>query len=1410
QFEQWLHANRDNEQPELTRALRQCDGRRVQGVVMVRDDFWMAVTRFMHGLEVRLVQHENTAAVDLFGPQHARKVLIAFGRAYGSLPATESEMSAAEKQFLEKAIAGLLRDGKVVSVQLALFADMIKQKPWIPATLVEVGGTAGIGLAFLEETFSSPHSPPVHRKHQRAARAVLKLLLPDPGADIKGQMRSLEELQAASGYVGQDSEFQELLQILDSELRLLTPADPEEASEETPPLDASVPRRSGQYYQLTHDFLVPSIRRWLVRRQQETRRGRAELLLAGKADVWRSHPSRRYLPSWWQWLRIRTLTSPRDWTASERTMMRSARRYHGIRALLLAVCLVLSGWGASEGYHYVQARITFDRLMFSRVSDVPQVINDLSPHRRFVDPLLRATIDSAGPGTQELLHARLGLLPVDAEQAEPLLRSALDTDQETWAVIAGALTGHSDLVTDRLWKLVDDQAETDEHRLRAAMLLARYAPPGKTGGKPRWEALATPVAERLHRAAVADPTRFNWLIRELAPASAVLLAPLRERSRDEKLNESERTIAGNILVEYASGRADVLTEVLLEGGNPSRQAVVIDKLTSLADQAVPLLQAELANEPQKLRASWTEQTSTANPPPAAETVRAIEAAAGMIAERFAFCQTLPFSEFDALAESLRTAGYRPTRVRPYRTGAEVLVSALWARDGRDFRLDRGLSEEELKKQVAGEQMTADLLVDLAAYDAAEGKTAHVALWTSRHPEDPEAIAYIGPGAAPWEGFVQTQTGNGFSVVSADFRHTPGRASPPEPQHAVAAVFWKGVSARSSAIYNSAAYEAALAGEYAGKLQLTVDLVPTRVGSLADIRRNTFLAQLDQRAKEIAANPENLGAWFERCALNFRLIRDEEVIRDATQYIDKGGEPQPNKWKMARIREFRVLAAARLGRIEDAERYMTEDLAANPGDQIGDRKRRALAAVFTPRAEEELLSFEEFIRLRGPKRNDLAEVLGFAAGYAGKGDPEKTRLLTEKAIAALEESVRNGDRKNPWFRQHPLIAPVLDHPRVQRLEVEYELDQIAPIRLARAGEFEAARRELETFLTTETNARRKLWVDTAASACLGEHEQALQRVEAAIAGTDDGNELRFHGASPAYALTAFILADKAPDRARSCADRAVEFLSKRMQRAVGAEWTEAVRRELLTSWWFYPLRDHPGFQRTVRSLDWHLWLAMQSSTEFESRELHGLAPQAHLAACREFAEQGWRPVALDAGLPAGASVPGTASVWHRPIVSQKQRDQLAQRQSSAAVGLLRLKQPDPAFRFLKANPDPRVRTDLIQRLTAAGSDPRVLAGQLEREPDPSVRAALVLALGQTPLDKLSESDREAHIERLQKLFRSDPDPGVHSAAEWSLRKWDQSQKLADSKKELSKAQADSSRRWMINTQGLTLVVVDGPI
>ena len=86
QFEQWLHARGGDQKSQLIDALRHCDGGNVQCIVMVRDDFWMAATRFMRDLEIRLLEAHHSAAVDFFPVRPAEKVLTAYGRAFSVLP----------------------------------------------------------------------------------------------------------------------------------------------------------------------------------------------------------------------------------------------------------------------------------------------------------------------------------------------------------------------------------------------------------------------------------------------------------------------------------------------------------------------------------------------------------------------------------------------------------------------------------------------------------------------------------------------------------------------------------------------------------------------------------------------------------------------------------------------------------------------------------------------------------------------------------------------------------------------------------------------------------------------------------------------------------------------------------------------------------------------------------------------------------------------------------------------------------------------------------------------------------------------------------------------------------------------------------------------------------------------------
>jgi hypothetical protein len=333
QFEQYLHAAHDEHDSELVRTLRQCDGRRVQCLLLVRDDFWMAVTRFMRRLDIPLEEGKNTAAVDLFDPRHSAHVLAAFGRSYGALPPGDTPLSTAQQAFVRQAVAELAQDGRVIPVRLALFAEMVKARPWNAATLHELGGMEGVGVAFLEEAFSSRLAK--DRLHQKAARAILESLLPPKGTDIKGHMRSRRELLEVSGYASCPAEFDDLMRMLDSEKRLLTPMD----RAGTQPAGAE--SDGTKYYQLTHDYLVPALRQWLRGKQAETIRGRAELQLDERVALWSVKRDKRQLPSILEYYYfVAVFFGRRRWTDGQFQLLRASRHHHGFRVAIVALLVV--------------------------------------------------------------------------------------------------------------------------------------------------------------------------------------------------------------------------------------------------------------------------------------------------------------------------------------------------------------------------------------------------------------------------------------------------------------------------------------------------------------------------------------------------------------------------------------------------------------------------------------------------------------------------------------------------------------------------------------------------------------------------------------------------------------------------------------------------------------------------------------------------------------------------------------------------------------------------------------------------------------------------------------------------------------------------------------------------------------
>jgi len=576
QFEQWLHAKKEEENTELVQALRQCDGGRVQCIVMVRDDFWMAATRFMRELEVRLLEAQNSAAVDLFPIRHAEKVLAAFGRAFGALPDHLNEMSKEQKSFINQSVEGLAQEGKIICVRLALFAEMMKGKSWVPATLKAVGGAEGVGFAFLEETFSSATASPEHRYHQKATRAVLRDLLPDSGADIKGHMRSYAELLEASGYGNQPQDFDDLIRILDSEIRLITLTDPEGQTTENEP---KIQTRSGQkYFQLTHDYLVHSLRDWLTRKQKETQRGRAELKLFDTSLTWNSKPENRFLPNWREHLSIRLLTDKKKWTESQQKMMAQAGRMHGLRSALAFVGLITVVLvGAAVRSQVVKQHETtrieglVGRLISAEPNQLPQIVTELDANPKVAATFLTPMISKDAKTTEEIrsrLHARLAMVARDNSLVEPLLEELLTNKLAYIAPIRQQLHPYAGDLIDKLRAILRDKNAEANRRFRAAIALADYIPDSASAS---WsEQDLQLVAGQL----VSANAEFQPILRENLRAIHQRLLPVLERIfADGQRTDAQRLSAANAFADYAASDVTKLSR-LLTVATPEQYAVL--------------------------------------------------------------------------------------------------------------------------------------------------------------------------------------------------------------------------------------------------------------------------------------------------------------------------------------------------------------------------------------------------------------------------------------------------------------------------------------------------------------------------------------------------------------------------------------------------------------------------------------------------------------------------------------------------------------------------------------------------------------------------------------------------------------------------------------------------------------------
>ena len=168
------------------------------------------------------------------------------------------------------------------------------------------------------------------------------------------------------------------------------------------------------------------------------------------------------------------------------------------------------------------------------------------------------------------------------------------------------------------------------------------------------------------------------------------------------------------------------------------------------------------------------------------------------------------------------------------------------------------------------------------------------------------------------------------------------------------------------------------------------------------------------------------------------------------------------------------------------------------------------------------------------------------------------------------------------------------------------------------------------------------------------DQAFEKLDAAIQKQPQDAGL-YYDAACAYALASQPLAKKDPAKGRDRAERAIRLLRTAIQNGY-SDYNHMQEDSDLD-----PLRELPAFAVIMKAghLDRFYAAVWAGDFRFEASPLFGLDTAAQLQQCRELVAQGYRMVALSVARTSPGGPPITASVWHRPVITEETKDQLAQ-------------------------------------------------------------------------------------------------------------------------------------------------------
>lgn len=575
QFEQWLHGNLESAETELVRTLRQCDGDRVQTLLVVRDDFWLATSRLMQAIEVPIIEGNNSRLLEPFDEKHLRRLATAWYRTVnGTADAVAQRPSLDEAAGIEPAAAdefadavvGLLATETTLSrapLHLAMLVMLLGRERWTADRVRSFRSVAVMQQLYLRRWFDGSDAPLEFRNHAQAIRQVLHVLAGD-ATTLKAEPVSRDRLQRASGYEQQATAFDELLEILDQRMRLVQAVDETATTENVAAAELANSERSKEThdirYQLGHDGLVPIVRQWLADERRATRTGRAQELLEERAGSWSRQPASTQLPGILETLQIRLGTRRREWSVDQRRMMRAASVHHVARTgvWIVALTVLASGWLVYD--RQIRAQFLVKRLVQAEAAAVPGILNEVQAMRRWVLSPLRDAVRLPDHAESAQLHLRLALAAEDERTLDEAIERLVRLDSERFAQLYQTLPRRADVADKLIVRLKSDRG-SPASRLRAlAIVLAQSE---KHASDMDMAAYAIWVPDALISELKREPLLAKFWIDRMRPLAPRLIKPLETRLLPPAegavgTSDDERLIAARLLVEYEPNDCDRL------------------------------------------------------------------------------------------------------------------------------------------------------------------------------------------------------------------------------------------------------------------------------------------------------------------------------------------------------------------------------------------------------------------------------------------------------------------------------------------------------------------------------------------------------------------------------------------------------------------------------------------------------------------------------------------------------------------------------------------------------------------------------------------------------------------------------------------------------------------------------------